>query len=314
MRFLALASALVSTLLTACAPVVSSIAIEEPLLTWPSGPFPASLTVEPMVIRDGGFLSGDPEKRREQFEGSGLVRVLRDPQVFARTTFGIGEEASTALILRGEIVGRWNPRGRENFLTWWPGGLILKPNWHGTRMEYFTEARLELVDRRTGEQLATYRASTAHEVVHKSATPGPFFGAAIIVPNVAKGAGLDHPREVYKNLVYPIAHTRLWEEIASQIVNERTPVYASAAEAQRRRCGAQLDLQPRVGQQWSEFIGCQSAYYELEAQVGLAEGAASVFVAPLSGSKVAVVNGEIVRWENPVSMPSISAPPPISPR
>jgi hypothetical protein len=310
MRLLALLSVLTSTLLTACAPIVSSIAIEEPLPAWPRDPFPTSVTVEPIAIRDGGFLRRDAELKREQFEGSGLTKVLRDHRIFARAMFGDRDETATDLVLRGEIVGRWNPRGAANFFTWWPGGLVLAPNWYGTRMEYFTEARIELANRRTGERLASYRASTAYEVIHRSATPGPFFGAAIIVPNVVKGARLTYPRERYKNLVYPIAHTRLWEEIASQIVDERGPVYAAAENARRQRCGAQLNLQPKVGQQWSEFLACQSAYYELEAQVGLAEGSASVFVDQRSGTKVSVVNGEIVRWENRNSTPGVSAPPP----
>jgi len=292
----------------ACAPQVSSLKVAPATPRWSSTPFPASVTVEPFRIRDGGYLLGDEQRLSEQFSEQGLARVLHDHRAFARTYSGNGARASTDLLLRGDVVARWNPNGVANFFVWWPGGLVLAPNWYGTRMEYFADASIDLIDVRTGERRATYQASTAHEVIHRSATPGPFFGAAIIVPNVVRGARLSRPREPYPGVVYPVAYSQLWEDIAAQIVEERSGVYASEARAQRERCGSQLDLPPRLGQRWSEFVRCQSNYYELEAEVQLAEGSASVFVQTESGSRISVVDDEIVRWEKPFASPARGTP------
>ena len=292
----------------ACAPQVSSLKVAPPAPRWLSTPFPASVTVESLRIRDDGYLDGDEQKLSALFSEQGLAQVLLDHRVFARTYPGNGTAASTDLVLRGDVVAHWDPHGAANFFTWWPGGLVLAPNWYGTRMEFFANASIDLIDVRTGERRATYQASTAHQVIHRSGSPGPFFGAAIIVPNVVKGARLSRPREPYPGVVFPVANSQLWEEIAAQIVEDQSGVYASEARAQRERCGSQLDLPPRIGQRWSEFVSCQSNYYELDAEVQLAEGSAAVFVQTESGSRISVVGDEIVRWEKPRTGPARGSP------
>jgi len=291
-----------------CAPVVSSLDPVAGRSDWPALPFSASVTVERFEVLDDGNVRGDEIPAR--FRDPALTQILREHRVFARTEAAADRSFQTDLVLRGELSARWDPLGANNFFTWWPGGLVLAPNWYGTRMQFFAEARAELVDARTGDLVGTYEASSAHEVVHRSATPGPFFGAAIIVPNVIRGARLTYPREVYKEAVYPIAYPGLWREIAGRIVNDLADRYASEAKARGERCGDRLGLPPRIGQPWTEFVSCQSDYYEHFAEAVRNEGPASVFVNAESGFRIYVVDGEIVSWEKPRMMPAVAAPPP----
>jgi hypothetical protein len=276
---------------------------------WLTSPFPASVTVEPIRVRAGIYPSDEKERLRELFDERGLARVLNDNHVFARTDSGYGSGVATTFVLRGDVVSRWNPRGVANFFIWFPGGLVFAPNWYGTRMEYFADASVDLISVESGERLATYQTSVAYQVIHRSGSPGPFFGALIIVPNVVRGARASRPRELYTGLLYPAAFDQLWEEIAAQIVQEREGFFASRARVQRERCGGRLDQPPQVGDQWSEFVSCQSSYYVLAAEVQLAEGSAKVFVQTENGGRISVVGDEIVRWEQPVLSP-VSAPPP----
>lgn len=294
---------------TSCAPAVSNLDPGTGKPNWPTLPFSASVKVEPFEDSDSGGVRS--EKIPAQYRGSELTQILRDHRVFARIETVADRGYQTDLVLRGEISARWNPLGASNFFTWWPGGLVFAPNWYGTRMRFFAEARTELVDARTGEIVRTYKASTANEVVHRSVSPGPFFGAAIIVPNVIRGARFTYPRELYKEVMYPIAYSRLWQQIAGQIVDDLAEISASEATARRENCGDQLDLPPRIGQPWTDFVSCQSDYYEHSAEAVLKEGPASVFIDAESGFRIYVLDGEIVRWEKPQMMPEVSAPPPL---
>ena len=295
-KFALLVAALIVS--AACAPQVTRLGFAPTSSPqWPASPFPASVTVERIKVRDGGYLAGDKKKLNELINEDGLAQALIEHRVFARSYLEDGNRKSTDLILRGDVVGRWDPRGATNFFVWFPGGIVFAPSWYGTRQQYFTDANIELVDARTGVRQASYQVSTAHQVIHRSSGPGAFFGALIIIPNVIRGARLSQPREIYRDEIYPVAFEELWEEVAAQIAEDRTDVYASAAKAQRERCGSQLDLPPRVGQLWSEFASCQTSYYELESEVQLAEGSAAVFVDTASSSRVSVVDNEIVRYE-----------------
>jgi hypothetical protein len=293
---------------TSCAPVVSSLEPVAGKPDWPVLPFPASVTVEPFEVPH----SGDDRSDRifARYRDPALTKLLREHRVFARTEKEADQSFPTDLVLRGEIRARWDPLSSDNFFTWWPGGLVLAPHWRGTRMQFFAEAQTELVDTRTGEVVGRYEASTAHEVVHRSASPGPFFGAALIFPNVIRGARLTYPRERYKRVMYPIAYPELWQQIAGRIVGDLGDMYAAGAKARGERCGDRLDLPPRIGEPWTEFVSCQSDYYEHFAEAKLEEEIASVFVNAEDGSRIYVVDDEIVRWEKPDVMPAVGAPPP----
>ena len=272
-------------------------------------PFPASVTVEPVRIRDGGYLRGDQPRLSELFSEQGLAQVLRDHRVFARTYSETAPGASTdsSCAARSSRVGI-----REESRISSPGGQaasLLAPNWHGTRMEYFTDASIDLIDVRTGERRATYQASTAHEVIHRSATPGPFFGAAIIVPNVVRGARFASERAVPRGRLSGRLLPALGGDRGADRRGSLRGIRFRGEGPERERCGSRLDQSPRIGQRWSEFVSsCQSNYYELDAEVHLAEGSASVFVQTESGSRISVVDDVIVRWENSVASPARDTP------
>jgi hypothetical protein len=298
----AIAIAIAMTTIACAAKVVS----RDGVMTspaWPSPPFPASVALENFSgqASDGKFSEGQ--------SADGLAQILLDQKVFARVKAPGSGDGRTDLILRGDVQSHWDARGAANFFIWWPGGLVFAPNWYGTRMRFFTQATVELVDAGTGARVGEYSASTSHELVHRSASPGPFFGALIVVPGVVRGATLTWPRAKYKAMVQPVAYAELWQRVAAEIVKDRKPVYIAEAEARRRRCGARLDLPPSVGQSWEAFYGCESSYYEATTQVMTDEGRASIFVNPADGSTIYVIDGAIARWQQAERMPAVGAGP-----
>jgi hypothetical protein len=281
----------------ACAPRITSLEPEQALPPWPNAPFPGSVAVEPLLVHDGGYLAGDADRLQESFEIGGLSESLRRNRIFTRVDSGDGSQQGSDLVIRGEMTGAWDPRASENFATWFPGGLVFAPNWQGTRQDYAAEARVDVFVRATGEQLGSYEARTSHELVHRSGSPGPFFGAAIIVPNVMRGVRLAYPRSRYKQLMYPAAHSRLWDELAAKIAADARVIQVAAAKAQRRRCGARLDRPPTIGQAWSKFVSCQSADFVPTSEQRSRDRVTSVFLDEAGGVQVTVADGRIVRLE-----------------
>ena len=110
--------------------------------------------------------------------------------------------------------------------------------------------------------------------------------------------------------MYPVAYAELWQQLAGRIVEDLAEMYAAGAKARSERCGDRLDLSPRIGQPWTEFVSCQTDYYEHFSEAVLNEGSASVFVHAAGGLSIYVMDGEIVRWEKPQRMPAVGAPPP----
>lgn len=281
----------------ACAPSITSMEPEEPLPPWPDAPFPGKVAVEPLLVHDGGYLAGDADQLQASFEIGGLTESLRRNRVFAWVDSGYGEDFESDLVVRGEMTGAWDPRASDNFAVWFPGGLALAPNWWGTRQDYATEASIDVFVRATGEQLGHYEAHTAHELVHRSGSPGPFFGAAIIVPNVMRGVRLRYPRTRYKQLMYPAAHGRLWDELAAQLAADARTIQVAAAKAQRARCGERFDRPPTIGQSWSRFVTCQSADFRPQSEQRARDQVTSVYLDPASGVQVTVVDDRIVHLE-----------------
>jgi len=283
--------------LVACAPRITSLEPELALPAWPIAPFPGRVAVEPLLVHDGGYLAGDADRLQQSFEVGGLSESLRRNRVFSWVDPGDGSEQQSDLLIRGEMTGGWDPRAAANLTTWFPGGLVFAPNWYGTRQNYVAEARVDVIVRATGEHLGHYAARTNHELVHRSGSPGPFFGAAIIVPNVMRGVRLARPRSRYKQLMYPAAHTRLWDELAAQIAADARVIQVAAAKAQRARCGASIDRPPTIGQAWSKFVTCQSADFSLQSEQNARNRVTAVFVDAVGGIQVTVVDDRIVRLQ-----------------
>jgi len=277
------------------APRITSLEPEPALPPWPNAPFPGSVAVEPLLVHVGGYLAGDADRLQQSFESGGLSESLRRNRVFAVVDSGDGSQQRSDLVIRGEMTGAWDPRASDNFATWFPGGLAFAPNWYGTRQAYATEARVDVSVRATGEHLGSYTAQTNHELVHRSGSPGPFFGAAIIVPNVMRGVRLAYPRSRYKQLLYPAAHAQLWDELASQLAADARVIQVAAANAQRARCGADLERPPSIGRTWSKFVSCQSAAFALQVEAR-GDGPAR-YLDAANGILVTVADDRIVRLE-----------------
>jgi hypothetical protein len=97
--------------------------------------------------------------------------------------------------------------------------------------------------------------------------------------------------------MYPMAHTRLWDELAARIASDPRAIYAAAATAQRARCGDRLDQPPTIGQAWSTFIACQSADFERISEQGTRDQITSVFLDEAGGIQVTVADDRIIRLE-----------------
>jgi hypothetical protein len=289
--------AVVAITATACAPRITSLEPEQAVPPWPEAPFPGSVAVEPLFVHDGGYLGGDADRLQQSFEIGGLSESLRRNRIFAQVESGDGSEQQSDLVIRGEMTGSWDPRASDNFATWFPGGLVLAPNWYGTRQAYAAEARVDVFVRATGEQLGSYAARTGYELVHRSGSPGPFFGAAIILPNVMRGVRLAYPRSRYKQLMYPVAHGRLWDELAAQIAADARVIQVAAAKAQRARCSERLDRPPTIGQAWSKFVSCQSADFVQQSEQHSRDRITAVFIDEAGGIQVTVADDRIIRLE-----------------
>jgi len=283
--------------LAACAPRITSLESEEALPPWPNAPLPGRVAVEPLLVHDGGYLAGDADLLQQSFEIGGLSESLRRNRVFAWVDSGDGSERQSDLVIRGEMTGSWDPRAGANLATWFPGGLAFAPNWYGTRQAYGTEARVDVFVRATGEPVGSYEARTGHELVHRSGSPGPFFGAAIIVPNLMRGVRLARPRSRYKQLMYPAAHARLWDELAAQMAADARVLQVAAAKAQRERCGSRLDRPPTIGQAWSKFVTCQSADFVPQSEQRSRGRLTFVYLDEVGGIQVTVTDDRIVRLE-----------------
>jgi hypothetical protein len=283
--------------LAACAPSITSLEPEQALPPWPSAPFPGKVAVEPLLVHDGGYMEGDADRLQQSFAIGGLSESLRRNRIFSRVDSGYGDEFESDLVIRGEMTAGWDPRASDNFATWFPGGLVLAPNWYGTRQAYAAEAHIDISVRATGQHLGSYQARTSHELVHRSGSPGPFFGAAIIVPNVMRGVRLAYPRSRYKQLMYPVAHGRLWDELAAQIAADARVIQVAAAKAQRARCGERLDRPPMIGQAWSKFVTCQSADFVQQSEQHSRDRITAVFIDEAGGIQVTVTDDRIIRLE-----------------
>ena len=109
----------------------------------------------------------------------GLVDVLSNEGVFRKVSHPYLKNENVDLIIRGEVGGDFRHHGAKNFFTWWPGPFILTHHWRGTRYIYDAYADIDVIDINSGDVLGSYHAESSHELIHKSASPGPFFAALI---------------------------------------------------------------------------------------------------------------------------------------
>lgn len=165
----------------------------------------------------------------------GLADFLINEQVFERVVFPYREGKDDAdLVLELDANGAFEGGGAANFFTWFPGGLLLIPNFRGTRWTYAAQADLTVRDGQTQQPVAHYRASTRHMSIHQSSSPGPFISALLIVPAVIKGARVTSPRRPYTDMIYARAYPDLWKQLSSQIVADESRYKEIAARVNAR--------------------------------------------------------------------------------
>ncbi len=169
----------------------------------------------------------------------GLADFLVNEQVFRRVVYPFDEGRDKVdVIVQVRASGDFRSGGAKNFFTWFPGGLLLIPNFRGTRWTYDAHAEVNVVDATSGQPVASYTADTTHMSVHQSASPGPFLSAALIIPAVIKGFRVTSPKRPYTDMIYAETYPALWRKITSQMVAQQADYVALGEQAKSRRAGS----------------------------------------------------------------------------
>lgn len=226
-----------------------------------------------------------------------LANALRREGVFNNISHPVNANDNVELLIRGKVSGKFRKNGAKNFFTWWPGPLIFAHNWRGTRFVYDAFADIELINAGTGEVLGNYHAESAHELIHKSAGPGPFIGALVIIPGVIKGAVSVSPRGKYRKKLYEATYTGLWHKVAVMIAQDQEVRDANNIAEMQDKCGKEFDAQPQIGGVWANFLACQSRQFRMLGQQPTETGIATVYVSDDQQLQVHVTaDGKIVGW------------------
>ena len=227
----ALSLALCASLVSACKAKVVNLKPESvPPRFRPIGAYPLRVAVTGSNLRGAGSSGGTEE---------GLADFLANEQIFTDIVYPYHDgQDEVDVILQARVDGDFRGGGAANFFTWFPGGLLLIPNFRGTRWTYEAHATVDALDAHTKQPIGHYVAETLHESIHRSASPGPFFSAALIIPAVIKGARVASPRRPYTNMLYAEAYPDLWKQIGAQIIAQE-PQYLAISERVRKPSYAQ---------------------------------------------------------------------------
>ena len=239
----------------------------------------------------------------------GLREAMRKAHLFRRVSSPEKNDFQADLIVRGQVEGRFEYSGSLNFLTWFPGPFFLMPHWRGNRYEYVIQADVSIVDARTEAPVERYQLETRHRLVHRSPTPFPILGAALILPGLIRGGDNVHPRAPYRTAMYEQAYGDLWRSVIAEIAADRAAYDARRRRERAERCGESLNLPPVVGEQWSEFAGCQTRRFRAREARDTAGGVLALYVDEDGLIEIHVLDGRIVRWLTP-EPPSRRGPPP----
>jgi hypothetical protein len=265
-------------------------------------PFADVVVVEPLYEVPDRWDDAGPYQR-------GFRQALRSSGLFRRVAAPAEVDFTPDLLLRGEVEGRFEYSGGLNFVTWFPGPFLLMHNWRGNRYEYIAQAEMDLLDARSENVVQHYRVSTHHKLIHRSGNPFPMFGAALIIPGVARGAQNVKPRPLYRETLYQEAYPALWTAVIDAIRADRAPHYAALRQEQAERCGSRLNGRPVVGVAWSEFAACQTGGLYAREEKETAAGVETIYVDGDATLEIHVIDGEIVRWLV-TEKPQRRSPPP----
>jgi len=226
-----------------------------------------------------------------------LANVLRSEGAFNNISHPVNTNDNVELLIRGKVSGKFRKKSAKNFFTWWPGPLIFAHNWRGTRFVYDAFADIELINAGTGEVLGNYHAESAHELIHKSAGPGPFLGALVIIPGVIKGAVSVSPRGRYRKRMYEAVYADLWHKVAVMITQGQEVRNTNAVAEMKQKCGNKFDAKPQIAGVWATFLTCQSRQFRMLGQEPSKKGIATVYVSDDQQLQVHVTaDGKIVGW------------------
>jgi hypothetical protein len=256
-------------------------------------PFEDTVAVE--VLR--GTDSGGYEDAADFQQG--LAQALREGRVFRRITDPQAADYQVDFVLRGTVGGEFHSSSLLNFITWFPGPIVLMHHWRGTRFTYDARADIEMVDARTEMVVGRYHVENREELIHRSANPFHGLGAILILPGVLKGVSSISPSERYRSLLYAAAYSKLWDPLVAQIIADRGPYYAKRRRERIERCGGKLNEPPIVGTAWAEFTACQTGRFRPRREEDTPEGRVTVYMNEAGSIEVHVRDGSIVRWLTP---------------
>jgi hypothetical protein len=256
-------------------------------------PFEESVAAETLRLTD---VDGYKDAARFQ---QGMEQALRESGVFRSVLNSQAADYQVDLILRGTVGGEFRSSKFLNFITWWPGPVVMMHSWRGRRFTYVARAEIEMLDARTGTVVGSYHLENRHELVHRSASPWHALGVVIIIPGVIKGALSIDPDQQYRSALYAAAYSDLWKKLGVRIIAERGSYHAERRREQVERCGAKLNGPPVVDAAWSEFAACQTGRFRPRREEDTPGGRVTVYVNEARSIEVHVMGGVIVRWLSP---------------
>lgn len=166
----------------------------------------------------------------------GLTDILRKEGIFKTITGSVTNKDWVDILIQGKVKGEFRYSGIKNFLTWWPGALILAHSWRGNRYEYNAKADIDLINAQTGSILSTYHIESSHELVHRSGNPiGPPLAAITMIPGIIKGSISASPRTKYRQQLYDIVYSNLWKKIAFSIAKDQEKIDAEGFSSTQLR-------------------------------------------------------------------------------
>jgi hypothetical protein len=177
----------------------------------------------------------EPLDLRVRVDGApGLVDFLRSETIFAEVAGPLDDEP-VDLVIEAKTEGAFRSGGFQNFLTFFPGALVLVPSIRGVRWRYDASAEAQVFDAAMNQRIGQYSARTSHELVHRASVPGSFFSALVIVPAIVRGARNARVAPKYEQMIYQQSYRDLWRRLGSEMMRDQATFAKIADRAKRQR-------------------------------------------------------------------------------
>jgi len=265
--------------------------------------FTPSVTALPYSLRVERVATEADESRLDALAlRAEVIKSLRAINLFESVVTSRNPSVQTDFVLRGEAAFHWSDSGTQNFLTYFPGGLIFAPGWRGLRWDLRIDSTWALLDNRTGEIVGRYAVDTAHEIVRPSGSPWHFLSNLLIVPGAITASRYARVQQTTKDRTHAVALPSLSRRLVGELTEDRRPEWEADLSRRRDGCGDDFDAPPTADQDWAQFRACQSHAYLRQRQTDAAAADANVYHDSTGRWRVRVRDGVILDVEDREAM------------